>query len=862
MRSFCRTFTLAALCSVTLFVTVHAQKSTAADNQRADAILAKMTLEEKIDLLSGSGLFNSRPIPRVGIPAFYMSDGPVGAHVPPPSTALAAGIGLAASFDTQLAEQVGTQIGRDARSRGAAYLLGPGVNIYRAPMNGRNFEYFGEDPFLAAKIDVGYILGIQSQNVAATIKHYAGNNSEYARDTSNTIVGERALREIYFVPFEAGVKEAHVGAVMDSYNLLNGLHATQSPYLNIEVLRKDWGFDGVLMSDWGAVHTAVDCVNSGLDLEMPFGEFMNRKNLLPAVKNGQVSVATIDEHVRRILRVAARFGWLDHDQTDLNIPRYDQPARIVALRGALEEAVLLKNENHFLPLDRAQQTRIAVLGPDAWPAVGTGGGSGAVLPFSQVSIMEGISDNLGIAGNVTYARAVPSVNQVAESTRWTTAADGKVRGVVSESFDNDAFTGTPLSSSVDKNMESGEPTPTDPEKVDALLHMTQQDFAGFLHAPAKPSFHRWTAYYDAPATGMYDMVVLDGVQFRLLVDGKPAIDNSIINRAALNQAAVQLSAGPHKVEFEQLHSAVFGASTIRVGIMQQGHWVADYAKQLAAKADVVVLALGFDNLSETEGADREFALPAGQEELIREITAVNKNVVVSLTCGGSVDVGPWIDSVPAVIENWYPGQEGGSAFASILFGDVSPSGRLPISWEKKITDNPSYSSYYPRPGTLDIDYTNGIWVGYRGFDHNHTQPLFPFGYGLSYTTFAYSNLTVRRNATGSELYTAAFDVKNTGSKQSAEVAQLYIAPPAGKVERPEKELKGFARVELAPGETRHVEIPLTARSFTYFDVAGKAWHADAGTYMVRVGHDSADTPLAEKLTLEEPISVSIEESRP
>ena len=816
MRPFAHRFFASVTLLASLAFTAHAQIDRSAEDRKAETLLQQMTLEEKIDLLSGGSLFSTKAVPRLKIPAFFMSDGPVGAHVPPPSTAMAAGIGLAATWDTQLAHEVGVEIGRDARSRGAAYLLGPGVNIYRAPLNGRNFEYFGEDPFLAGRMAVGYIEGMQSQNVAATVKHYLVNNSEYMRDTSNSIVSERALREIYLPAFEAAVKEGHVGAVMDSYNLINGEHATENPYFNTTVLKKQWAFDGVLMSDWGAVHSAVPCVNSGLDLEMPFGDFMNEKNLLPAVKQGKVSVGTIDEHVRRILRIAARYGWLDATgplgSTDLSIPRYDQQARMIALRGALEGAVLLKNDNQMLPLDRSKVKNIAVLGPDAWPAVGTGGGSGEVPPFSQVSIMEGISDSLGVAGTVTYARAIPSINQLAKNTKWTTTKDGSITGVTLEKFDNDKFKGQPLSSEVEKNIAAGEPQPSDPEKVEEQLQMTGTEFGALVHGDKAPIYRRWTGFYMAAADGTYDFVALDGVRFRLSVDGKPLIDNSVINRAALNQAALQLTAGPHQVVFEELQHAVFGSTTLRVGILPQGLWVTAYAKALAAKADVVVLALGFDRLSETEGADREFGLPAGQVELIREISAVNKNIVVSLTAGGAVDVSPWIDRVPALLQDWYPGQEGGSAFASLLFGDVSPSGRLPISWERTLSDNPSIASYYPKPGTLDISYDDGIWVGYRGYDHEHKQPLYPFGYGLSYSTFEYSNLqvTAATQAKENDFFAVSFDVKNTGSKAAAEVAQLYIAPPSGKVERPEKELKGFARVELQPGQTQHVEIPLQA----------------------------------------------------
>src|SRR5215470_6059160 len=316
---------------------------------RIDSILGQMTIEEKIDLLGGVDDFYVRGVPRLGVPRLKMADGPLGVRNYGPATTMAGGIALAATWNPDLAERVGTEIGRDARAKGVHFLLGPGVNIYRAPMNGRNFEYFGEDPFLASRIAVGYIKGVQSQGVSATIKHFLGNNSEFDRHNTDSVIDERTLREIYMPVFEAAVREAHTGAIMDSYNLTNGVHMTQNGYLNNDVVKKEWGFNGIVMSDWTSTYDAIAAANSGLDLEMPSGKFMNRQNLLPAIQKGKVSVATIDDKVRRILRVAARFGWLDHNQIDLSVPRYNERGRELALESARESMVLLKNEGSVLP---------------------------------------------------------------------------------------------------------------------------------------------------------------------------------------------------------------------------------------------------------------------------------------------------------------------------------------------------------------------------------------------------------------------------------------------------------------------------------------------------------------------------------
>src|SRR6267154_1579971 len=323
--------------------------------RRIDSILNQMTIEEKIDLLGGVDGFYLRGVPRLGVPRFKMADGPLGVRNDGPATTMSAGIALAATWNPALAERVGTEIGRDARAKGVHFLLGPGVNIYRAPMNGRNFEYFGEDPFLASRIAVGYIKGVQSQGVSATVKHFMGNNSEFDRHNTDTIIDERTMREIYLPVFEAAVKEARVGAIMDSYNLVNGAHLTQNGYLNTDVAKNEWGFRGIMMSDWTSTYDGIAAANGGLDLEMPSGAFMNRKTLLPAIQQGKVTVATIDDKVRRILRTAIQFGWLDRDQLDASIPRYNQPGRVTAQQAAGEAMVLLKNEGGLLPLDKKKK---------------------------------------------------------------------------------------------------------------------------------------------------------------------------------------------------------------------------------------------------------------------------------------------------------------------------------------------------------------------------------------------------------------------------------------------------------------------------------------------------------------------------
>jgi len=810
--------------------------------RRVNAILSQMTLDEKIDMLGGINEMFIRPLPRLGLPSFKMADGPLGVRNYGPATAMAGGIGLAASWDPALATRVGREIGRDARAKGVHFMLGPGVNIYRAPMNGRNFEYLGEDPYLASQIAVAYIEGMQSEGVSATVKHFLGNNSEYDRHNTDTIMDERTMREIYLPAFEAAVKQGHVGAVMDSYNLLNGTHLTQDKHANIDILKTEWGFGGILMSDWTSTYDAVAAANAGLDLEMPSGLFLNREKLLPAIQKGLVTVATIDDKVRRILRTAIQFGWLDRDQTDISISRYNREGDQAALDAALEGAVLLKNDGNLLPLKKDAIKSVLVVGPDAHPPVPLGGGSARVLPFQAVSFIQGLSDYFGTAAQVYYTPGVPSLAEMADATNFSSAAANGMPGLQAEYFDKEDLQGQPFITDHQVHINFGAPA----KNV----------------IPDQARSARWTGYFTPWAAGPYDLFVSstgeDGGYYRLYVDDKLILDHWNDSRELLGGATVTLDSKPHKVVLERHGHSTWLGGYVRMGIVPQGTYVTPEAKALAAKTDLVVVAAGFDPASESEGADRTFRLPPGQDELIQEMLAANKNTVVVLTSGGGVDMNAWIDRTPALLQVWYPGQEGGRAAAKILFGDVNPSGRLPATFERRWEDNPVHDSYYPAPGTNRVVYKEGVFVGYRGYEHNGTKPLFSFGYGLSYTTFSYSNIRIKPVNAGppsavasGPLYEVTFDVRNSGAREGADVAQVYVADSHSKVPRPAKELKGFVRIDLKPGETKTSTVTLDRRAFSYYDVATKQWRADPGEFNVLVGRSSQDIELRGTLTLGE-----------
>ena len=807
---------------------------------RAHALLDKLTLEQKIELLGGQGHNCTPAMPSIGLPLFQMSDASVGVRTWEPATAYAGGVALAATWDPEFARTLGKSLGQDARARGVNFLLGPGVNIARSPVTGRNFEYLSEDPYLNSMLDVPYIEGVQAEGVVATLKHYALNNQEYDRHNGSSDVDERTMREIYLPAFEAAVTQAHVDAVMNSFNLVNGVHATENKFLNLDVLKGDWGFKGILMSDWGSAYNGVAEANNGLDLEEPNGEFMNAKALLPAVQDGTVKVSTLDDKVLRLLRVELRYGFTERPQFDPDFSTYSVADRAVALRGALESITLLKNEGHLLPLHAAKIRTIAIVGPDAWPAVTGGGGSAYTTPFDAVSIVAGIANFLGPNVHVLYTRGLPEMSDVFRNTRWE-------NGVNVETFPSKDFTGQPA--------------------VSSLGAIGGGRFAARRSEAGAPRSVRYSTSFRANKAGPYLVLAAAGraETFKVLVDGKRTLEQEAAEDAVPKSATITLDAGQTVSVEADLVSRSDG-SGFSLGMAYEPDLVSADAKKFASLADVVVVATGFDVATEGEGHDRTFALPWGQDALIEAMAAANPHTVVTLTGGGGMETQNSMDKVPALLHLWYPGQEGGTALAEILFGKHDPEGRLPVTFDRSWQDSASYDWYFPKgPDTTlheisadgkPIDYTiahivygDKLLVGYRYWTTTGKQPLFPFGFGLSYTTFRFSDLHVPATAAAGATVPVSFSISNTGKVAGAEVAQLYVSDPSAKVDRPERELKGFEKVRLAPGETKRVTLNLDARSFSYWDESTHNWTIDPGRFVIRVGDSSEHTPLAAALTL-------------
>ena len=792
---------------------------------RVATLLGELTSEEKIRLLRGTDYMHTAGIPRLGIPALKFSDGPMGVRCWGQSTAYPAGVMLAAAWDPALALAEGEAIGRDARARGVHVMLGPGVNIYREAQNGRNFEYFGEDPMLASAVVANYIRGVQSQDVVSCVKHYVANGQESWRGSVDTIVSRRALEEIYFPPFEAAIRQGGVWSVMAAYNKVNGDWCTANKFLLTDVLRNEWGFSGVLMSDWGACHETEKDLNAGTDLEMDLdgGHFYSLANVQPLLESGAVTQATLDEHVRRILRMEVSMGFLDHDQTDSSIPRNDPANAAVALKVASEGIVLLKNEGKLLPLDRAKVRHIVVTGPNGETAIIGGGGSGQVEPFEKITVLQGIQRAAGPGVEVTY---IPDLSQFIFSRAIfdpIIQPNGSQTGLAAEYFTNSDLQGTPVAKRVDRTID-----------FNWGVNPPLPGIAGESAFSA-----RWTGTITPPATGDYVFAMASDDGSRAFLDDASMIDMWSPHALVRKEVQVHLESGRTyrlRVEyFNRSEGAQMYFGWAKPGLPQPE------AGQIAA-ADAVVYAGGLNPGVEREGSDRDWDMPPSEAAELKQMLELNPHVIAAINAGGNLGLGDNLARIPALLWAWYPGQNGNLALAKILFGDVNPSGHLPDSFEKRFEDAPAFTNY-PGDGsngdTVHLD--EGIYVGYRWFDKKKIEPAFPFGFGLSYSKFTIGNAQVTTSGQGDgRRLDVAVQVTNTGPRDGAEVVQLYVRPVHGAIDRPEQELKGFARTMLKAGETKTVDLSLSRKDFTYYDEKSSSWILSPGTYQLALGDSSRD----------------------
>ncbi len=726
------------------------------------------------------------------------------------------------------------------------------MDFYRLPLNGRNFEYMtGEDPYLGSQLVPEIIKSIQAEGVWACAKHYVCNDEEENRGNVNILVDERALREIYLPPFEAAVKVGKAATVMGAYNAVNGDFCCESAFLIQRVLKGDWGFKGAYISDYDAIHNGVKAAATGCDLDLPAGLFMNPTTLGPVIGAGLLPVSNIDDKVRRLLREVVSYGYLDRQQLDPSIPLDDPDSEAAALQIAREGIVLLRNTGGFLPLDPGKVRTVAVLGRLATGAPPTGFGSSYVTPISYVSELDGIRTQAPAGTQVDYITAC-TLDPTLSQWEYTDVNGALVQGLQAQYFDSNDLSGTPEVTRADTRVNFDWDTSPIPVTVN------QGTFSA-----------RWTGRVRAQISGDHVFKVRADGGLRLFVNGNKVIDD--FNTPPLppvgygptvpRSAKVNLQAGKtYDVVIEYRRTGGFFDTFEQGGFTGvQASWASLVPPANLGTYDAVIASQGIDNQYEGEGQDREFTLPEYQDELLHNLALANRHTVVVLHGGGNFDTEPWVHQAAGLLHTFYPGQNGGQALAEILFGDVNPSGKLPVTFERRITDNPAYATF-PKPVNQHPDsiaYQEGIFVGYRGYERNGVQPHYPFGFGLSYTTFGFSDLKVSpATFDGTTPVTVTYTVTNTGTRYGAEVSQLYVGQQNPSIVRPAKELKGFAKVYLQPGESKQVTLRLDQRSFAYWNTSTQKWTALPGTYTVRVGSSSQDLPLTTAVSVPKEVTAN------
>ncbi|MEE4455025.1 glycoside hydrolase family 3 C-terminal domain-containing protein [Novosphingobium resinovorum] len=796
---------------------------------RAAMLVAQMTLEEKVALLSGSNLYDTSAIERLGIPSLRMADGPNGVRTKDtsPVTAFPCSTALAATWNPLTVERVARAIGNEAAAKGYQVVFGPAMNIQRLPLNGRNFEYFSEDPWLTGEIAKAWTRGVRSTGRLTAPKHFAANNQERNRKTMSANVSERALREIYLPAFRTVVRESDPGFVMTAYNKVNGVYATDNKWLLTDVLRNEWGFDGAVMSDWGATHSTVEALNAGLDLEMPGPPKERGKKLIAAVAAGKVTESIIDTSARRIVAAALKSD-LSRPTGERNPGAIDTPEHRAASRQAATEAiVLLKNEAGTLPIDTTRVRRLALVGPNVDTRLIQGGGSSEVNPLRAVTPLEGL------------CAALPDhidlqIVDCADNNPYPAVADPRLFSSTREVRDNGLGTRLIVGSGASAQVAK---TYHDP------LFMKFEFGSEVTAHPSDTLTLTSEGWFWPPRTGDYDFQLLDFGTSTIWIDGKPVVAPRFTAGPPpmydflgwqAREGKVHLEAGrsySFRLEMLPAHKEV---PAYRVGLRMPTASIAD-AAAAARDADLAVVFVGSSNTAESETLDRDsLDLYGGQNALVEAVVAANPKTVVVLNNGGPL-VMPWSDKAAAIVEAWYLGGESGHAIADILVGNANPSGKLAQTFPKRLEDNPTHAFY---SNAVDQNYGEGVLVGYRWYDAKSIAPLFPFGHGLSYTSFFYDSLKLQRERASGQ-WTIRANIRNTGTMAGAEVAQLYISMPSA-AGAPPRQLRGFSRVWLEPGDVAEVEFSLDQHSLSYWDELKREWRVATGSYRLEIGSSSRD----------------------
>ena len=810
-----------------------------------DQIIKTLTLDEKVSLLSGFNSWYTNKIEKKNIPSIKMSDGPNGvrgdSNSGKSSACFPCAISIGSTWDLSLIKDIGIALGEEAQAKDVDVLLGPTINIHRHPLGGRHFESFSEDPFLTGKIATNYVQGVQSKNVAACLKHFVGNDTEYERHSISSNIDAQTLREIYLLPFEMGIKEGNAKVVMSAYNKLNNIFCSSHQDLLIKILKEEWGFDGYVVSDWGAALETIENANGGLDLEMPGPSNVWGKALIDAVEASEVSEKLIDDKVKRILTVAEFSNRFQKPQIKAE-QAIDQPKhRLLLRKAAADGMVLLKNEGS-LPLKKNIK-KLAVIGPNALEAQIIGGGSASLRPHYQIHPLEAVQERLGHETEILYSKGchthkyLPKINEELMEEK---------DGFLVEYFDGNQF---------DKNLILE-------ERLTGSKFWVFEGFAkDVISKEERPDISvRFSCTYKPDISGLHEFEIFGIGKCRLLIDGNELIDNwtsmdpgeaFFTFGSASKKGVINLQKGEaYKIEVQYKFEGSFPAVYIgcqapdEVDIFQE-------ALETASHADDVILIVGTNSDWETEGNDRaDFNLPANQNKLIEAILEANQNTVVVINTGSPIHM-PWEKKAKAIIQTWFAGQEFGNALVDILSGEVNPSGKLPTTFPVKIEDTPAYKNY---PGKdLQMNYDEKLLVGHRWYEANSIKPLFCFGHGLSFTSFNYQNLEV---TTGSDfVVTCKFEIQNTGDISGLEIAQCYVGFASPLPGEPYKTLQGFVKEEIGANELKKVEIKLGPRNFSFWSVETNTWQIREGSYQILIGSSSENILLQANINLEQALEV-------
>ena len=799
---------------------------------RIEALISELTLEEKVSILSGSSAWHTTAVPRLNIPRVKMTDGPIGARGDSVSGATSACFPsascLSSSWDKDSVEEIAKAIGIEAKSKDADVLLGPTINLHRHPLGGRHFECYSEDPLLTGELASSYVKGVQSVGVSACLKHFIGNDTEYQRHFVSSNIDDRTLRELYLLPFEMGVKAGSL-SVMSAYNQLNNVFCSSNEEILTNILKEEWNFPGYVVSDWGAAQDTIGNANGGLDCEMPGPARSWGENLVKAVNNGKVDEEVVDDKVRRILRVADFTGRLD-DPTESPEQSNDLEEDRLLIRTAGSEGMVLLKNDQVLPFKKETVKKLAVIGPNALKGQYLGGGSASLNPHYVVHPLEGLKSAFGDSAEINYAKGCHTYKFLP--------------GISSDLFkENDGF-------KVEfYNGQDFEGSPIETKILKGNKFWAMGGFGLDIVAQSeRPSLSvRFSGELQPEHSGEYNFEIFSIGPSKLSINGENLIDNWSSQEhgdaffgmgSAPKREKIKFEKGKtYSLEVEYKWEGRFQA--VQIGMQPPDQFdLMEEAINLAKEADAVVLIAGTNSDWETEGNDRaNLDLPSNQNELIETICKLNKNTVVVLNTGSPCEM-PWIDNVNAILQCWFPGQEFGNSLADILIGKVNPSGKLPTTFPKKLSDTPAYSTY---PGKdLQMDYEEGLFIGYRWYDRESIEPLFPFGHGLSYTSFEYSNLRAIPPKGNSSVAAFEVDITNTGDVAGKEVLQGYITVNKSQIERPQKELKKFEKISLESGETKKVKFELSEKDLSFWSTENNAWQVEPAEYLFSIAASATD----------------------